>query len=90
MRHVLSLEQWTVLSRAIHGAHLRNVFVVINYRCFENDESFQQLLEGCSGVYRLDVFLRELGEDNSQCTAVAGFLRDPANMARDIGMILSH
>jgi hypothetical protein len=57
---VLSLEQWTVLSRVIHGAQLQSAFVVINYRCFENGESFQQLLEGCSRVDRLDVFCENL------------------------------
>jgi hypothetical protein len=51
---------------------------------FENDGSFDQMLEGCSNVEKLLVGC----ENNTQCTAVADLLRNPATMLRDLDMTL--
>jgi hypothetical protein len=60
----VSLEQSTVLSRAIANAQLERINIQ-SFR-FENDGSFDQMLEGCSNVKKLSVRF----EHHTQCTAV--------------------
>jgi hypothetical protein len=58
---------------------------VHSWKCnFENDESFERIIEGCSRVERLYVDC----EYNSQFTAVASLLQDPANELRDLSLNL--
>lgn len=76
------MEQCAALSRAVHSAQLEQFYIGSCY--FENDESFEQMLEGCTGVADLSVSCR----NNSQCTALAAFFRDPANTLRYIHITL--
>jgi hypothetical protein len=77
-RELLSLEQSAALSTAISRVTLSQVDI---YNCnLQHDGSFVQLLEGCVSVDRLRVGCRY----NSQCTAVAAFLRDKTHSVRDL------
>jgi hypothetical protein len=78
-----SLEQSTVLSRAIGNAQLESFD--IQYCSFENGLSFWQMLEGCSNNVKKLLVRRK---HNKQCTVVADLLRNPATMLRYLGMTL--
>jgi hypothetical protein len=68
----LSLEQSSALSRAIGSVQLKEVNL---QSCrFENDGSFEQMIESCATVDRLKVTCVY----HSQCTALAAFIREPA------------
>jgi hypothetical protein len=77
-----SLEQCTVLSRAIGSVHLKTVNTWDC--CFENDGSFERFLEGFSQVDELQVACRR----NSECTAIAALLRNPEKVLKELIMIL--
>jgi hypothetical protein len=73
----VSLEQSTALSRAIRSVQLRCISIM---RCrFEN---LERMLEGCARVDELQVRC----EHNPECTAVAAFLSEPANVLIELCM----
>jgi hypothetical protein len=83
-RERVSLQESTILSWVIQSAKLEAFN--IQFCSFEDDESFERMLEGCSSVNRrLDVTC----EDNSECTAVAVLLRDPSCELKELMMMLN-
>jgi hypothetical protein len=85
----VSLEQSTHLSSAIVGSiKLREVNFCVDIRncCFEDDGSFERLLEGCSKVPWLKVFC----EHNWQSTAVAALLRNASIEISQLDMYLKY
>jgi hypothetical protein len=88
----VSLEQSTALSRAIGNARLETISIA--YCGFENDGSFEQMLEGCTrmnmeGCTRMNKLqVKVTCKNNSQCTAVAALLRDPAKVVRHLEVSL--
>jgi hypothetical protein len=74
----VSPEDSSLLSRAISIQNGQLEDVNIQYCRFENDGAFEQMLEGCSRVGRLSVTCRH----NWQCTDVAAFLQNTANVLR--------
>jgi hypothetical protein len=80
----VSLEQSAVLSTAISSAQLEKVKI---WDCrFESVGAFERMLEGCSKVEELQVRCR----NNSEFTAVAAFIGDPANVLRKLDIDLEH
>jgi hypothetical protein len=68
----VSLEQSTVLSRAIRSVQLEKMN--IENCIFEDDGSLERVLEGCTRVNVLKMTCKY----NSQCTAISALLRNPA------------
>jgi hypothetical protein len=66
----VSIEQSSVISRAIHNVHLE-WFSISSYHS-ENDGSLDQILEGCTGVDKFIVRCKH----SLHYIAVAAFLRD--------------
>lgn len=77
---LVSLEQSTVLSRAIRIAHLEKLD--IGGCSFENDGAFERMMGGCASVNKLRVGCRS----NSECTAVVALLWDPTNVLRELAL----
>ncbi len=64
----------SIVEAELDNVQLKHVYM---YHChFENDGSFDQMLEGCSRVERLD-WLRY--EHNWQCAAIANLMRQSSN-----------
>lgn len=80
---LVSLEQSTVLSKAIGSVHLEELDMS-NFR-FENTGSFEQMLGGFASVKRLEVLCTR----PSECTAVAGLLRDTSNVLTRLHVTLN-
>jgi hypothetical protein len=76
------IAQSAILSRVINNVRLERFDITSCH--FENIGSFEQILEGCTGVKRLWVSC----DRNSQCTAVASLLLDPASLLRDLTVFL--
>jgi hypothetical protein len=81
-QEAVSLEQSTILSRAISSSHLGSIGIM--RCCFGLDGAFARMLEGCSKLNQLQVRCKH----NSECTAVAAFLEHPANMLKTLCMEL--
>jgi hypothetical protein len=69
----MTLENSTVLSGAIGSVILHSLD--IKFCGFESDESFEQLLGGCSSVEKLRVFCGGTSDSN----VLTAFLQDPSN-----------
>jgi hypothetical protein len=69
----MTLENSTAISRAIGSVHLKKLDIM--FCGFESDDSFDQLLGGCSSVEELCVICG----GTSDCNSLTSFLRDPSN-----------